>query len=91
MKLTTKFNTGDNVWFFEQGKFKFFEGTITDIQSWDKWGGFRYELTHINSEGVEEKYYAEEKRLYVSQEEILTTLFEANGTPNPAGEAAPQA
>lgn len=86
MKITSKFNAGDNVWFFEQGLFKFFEGTVLEVQSWDKWNGFRYDVKHVNTEGVAQNYNVEENKLYTSKEEILTNLFEDNGV-----EAAPEA
>jgi len=84
MKLTSKFNAGDTVWFFEQGQVKFFEGTINDVQSWDKWSGFRYDITHIGQDGNSMNYNVEENKLYTSKNEILTTLFEENGqVPSP--------
>ena len=80
MKLTVKFNVGDNVWFFEQNQVKFFEGTINDVQSWDKWSGFRYDVQHISPNGEQMSFNIEEKNLYASKNEILTNLFEENGT-----------
>jgi hypothetical protein len=84
MKITSKYNEGENVWFFEQGQVKFFEGTINEIQSWDKWSGFRYDVKHVNAEGQPMNYNVEESKLYTSKDEILANLFEANGV-----EAAP--
>lgn len=86
MKITSKYNGGENVWFFEQGLVKFFEGTINEVQSWDKWSGFHYDVKHVNAEGQTMNYNIEESRLYASQEEILANLFEPNGV-----EAAPDA
>ena len=88
MKITSKFNAGDTVWFFEQGQVKFFEGTINDVQSWDKWSGFRYEIQHINQEGSPMTYNIQEDKIYTSKNEILNGLFEENGT-IPTEEAAP--
>lgn len=79
MKIQSKYNGGELVWFFEQGQVKFFEGTISEVQSWDKWTGFRYEVKHVNKDGQEMTYNVEESKLYTSKEEILETLFEANG------------
>ena len=79
MKITSKYNGGENVWFFEQGQVKFFEGTINEVQSWDKWSGFRYDVKHVNAEGQAMNYNVEESKLYASKDEILDTLFEANG------------
>ena len=84
MKITSKFNANDTVWFFEAGQVKFFEGLITDIQSWDKWGGFHYDIVHTDANGNTMNYNVEESRLYASKNEIITTLFEENGTPAPA-------
>ena len=80
MKLTSKFNAGDNIWFFESGRIKFFEGTIKEVQSWDKWSGFRYEITHITPEGESINFNIEEKNLYSSKNDVITTFFEENGT-----------
>ena len=80
MKLTSKFNAGDKVWFFESGQIKFFEGTIKEVQSWDKWSGFRYELNHINSNGETMNFNIEEKNLYASKNDVMTKFFEENGT-----------
>lgn len=92
MKLTSKFNAGDSVWFFEHGQVKFFEGIINDVQSWDKWSGFRYDIKHINQDGVSMNYNVEESKLYTSKNEILTNLFEENGTvQDPATGDAPAA
>lgn len=82
MKITSKFNEGDTVWFFEQGRVKFMEGVINAINSWDKWGGFRYEIKHINSDGNQQMYNAEEKNMFTSKNEVLENLFEENGTPS---------
>ena len=79
MKIQSKYNGGEKIWFFEPGQVKFFEGTITDVQSWDKWGGFHYEIKHLDAEGQEMLYNVEENKLYDSKEQILDTLFVADG------------
>ena len=79
MKIQSKYNGGEKIWFFEPGQVKFFEGTITDVQSWDKWGGFRYEIKHVYADGHEMLHNIEEKNLYDSKEQILETLFVADG------------
>ena len=81
MKITSKFNEGDTVWFFEQGQVKFMEGTISSINSWDKWSGFRYEIQHVSPNGDQMMYNPEEKNIFASKNEILSNLFEENGTP----------
>jgi len=86
MKITSKFNAGDSVWFFESGQIKFYEGTINEVQSWDKWSGFRYDVQHVNQEGVSTNYNVEENKLFASKNEILANLFEENGTPAPTTE-----
>lgn len=80
MKITSKFNEGDAVWFFEPMKVKFMEGTISAVNSWDKWSGFRYEIQHINPEGSQMSYNIEEKNIFTSKNEVLDGLFEENGT-----------
>lgn len=82
MKITSKFNEGDTIWFFESGQVKFMEGVISSVNSWDKWSGFRYEIQHVNAEGNEMMYNAEEKYIFTSKNEILANLFEENGTVN---------
>ncbi len=85
MKLTSKFDKGQVIWFFnnmggDNNRAKFLEGTITEVQSWDQWSGFRYNVTHIDANGASMSYNAEEKNMYKSKEEVLENLFEENGT-----------
>jgi hypothetical protein len=81
MKLSTKFNANDSVWFFDSANVKFLQGTIVDAQSWDKWAGFRYEISHVQQNGNTMTYNVEESKIYATKEEILAGLFEENGTP----------
>ena len=81
MKLESKFNENDAVWFFEPGSVKFMQGTIMSIQSWDKWMSFRYEIKHYNQEGQQMMYNIEEKNIFLTKEEILDGLFIEDGTP----------
>lgn len=88
MKLTSKFDKGQTVWFFnnigggaENSGAKFLEGTINEVQSWDQWVGFRYNVSHINANGSTMSYMAEERNMYKTKEEVLENLFEENGTP----------
>jgi len=90
MKITSKFNEGDTVWFFDQGQVKFMEGVINAINHWDKWSGFHYEIQHVNPNGNQQMYNAEEKNMFTSKNEVLENLFEENGTA-PANESAPSA
>lgn len=88
MKITSKFNEGDTIWFFEQGQVKFMEGVISSVNSWDKWAGFRYEIQHVAPSGNQMTYSAEEKNMFASKNEILANLFEENGTAAPVNEPA---
>jgi len=94
MKITSKFNEGDTIWFFEPGQVKFMEGVISSVNSWDKWGGFHYEIQHIDTTGVQMVYTSDEKNMFSSKNEIIANVFEENGTlapveePTPAPEAA---
>jgi len=85
MKLTSKFDKGQTVWFFNNvggdTPVKFFEGTITEVQSWDNWSGFRYNVDHVDANGVTMNYNVEEKFMYKTKDEVLSSIFEANGTP----------
>ena len=81
MKLESKFSENDVVWFFEPNSVKFMEGTITSVNSWDKWMSFRYEIKHFNDEGVPMMYNIEEKNIFLTKEEILNGLFLEDGTP----------
>ena len=84
MKLTSKFDKGQNVWFFNNmggdNGVKFLEGTIAEVQSWDQWSGFRYNVTHIDANGASMNYNAEEKNMYKTKDEVLASIFEENGT-----------
>lgn len=81
MKLESKFNENDVVWFFEPNGVKFMAGTITSINSWDKWMSFHYEIKHYNDEGIPMMYNIEEKNIFLTKEEILDGLFVEDGTP----------
>ena len=81
MTLESKFSENDVVWFFEPNSVKFMEGTITSVNSWDKWMSFRYEIKHFNDEGVPMMYNIEEKNIFLTKEEILNGLFLEDGTP----------
>ena len=90
MKITSKFNEGDTVWFFESGQVKFMEGVVRSINSWDKWSAFHYEIEHIDQSGNSMMYGSEEKNLFASKNEVLTNIFEENGTPSQqSGDQAP--
>ena len=61
MKITSKFDEGVSVWFLNHMSAadqacKFFEGTVTAVQSWDKWSGFRYDVSHISPDGKQMSY-----------------------------------
>lgn len=73
MTISSKFNKGLKVWAFRQEDGKFYEGTISDVQSWDKWGGFRYEIKHEGAETI--TLNAEERFIFLSKEEIIQDRF----------------
>lgn len=92
MKLTSKFDEGAVVWFLNNmggdQAAKFLEGTINSVQNWDKWSGFRYDISHVNPEGVEMSYNVEERNIYKTKNDVLTNAFEENGTlPTPEAPA----
>jgi len=68
MTITSTYSIGDKVWAL--GEFgTYYEGTITEIPSWDKWAGFRYEIQH---NGVEPKHFnVEEKSILSSRQDII--------------------
>lgn len=81
MKLSTKFNENDSVWFLHHGEYeRFMEGTIKSLKSWNKWVGFTYEVLHVTPEGDERLYDADEINMYASKEEMLEKIIEPNGT-----------
>ncbi len=81
MKLETKVNVNDTVWFFllTEDKVKFYEGTVQRILSWDNLSGFRYLIDHINPNGELRTYDIQEKDIYKSKTEITSNAFETNG------------
>lgn len=83
MKLTSKYDEGKVVWFLHNvggdQPTKFYEGTVTSVQSWDKWSGFRYDITHIGPDGIAQSFNVEERNVYASKNEVLSTAFEENG------------
>lgn len=84
MRLDSKVNANDNVWFFvlNDDKTKFFEGTVQKVMSWDDTFGFRYLIDHINPNGELKTYEVQEKNVYKSKSEITNSVFEPNGTLN---------
>ena len=73
MTIQSKYEINDKVWAFESGSGKYYKGTVTDITSWDKWAGFRYEINH---NGIEPRTInCEENFIYVSKNEIDSTCF----------------
>ena len=85
MKITSKFDEGASVWFLNHmgaadEACKFFEGTVTAVQSWDKWSGFRYDVSHISPEGNQMSYNVMEKDMYKTKNDVLANAFEENGT-----------
>lgn len=86
MTITSKYEVGDRVWVFETGMGKFYQGTVVAIQSWDQWGGFRYEVQHNGAES--RTINAEEKFVYVNKQDIDTNVFiEETGEQAPANPA----
>ena len=75
LTLQTKFNEGDSVWVFRGEDCKFYEGTIKEIQSWDKWSGFRYQIQHHGESDLD--INAEEKFIFATKDEILANNFVA--------------
>ncbi len=73
MSIQTKFNESDAVWVYNSEDGKFYEGKIKEIQSWDKWNGFRYVISHRGAE--EKEINAEEKFIYNTKNEILNDCF----------------
>lgn len=89
MKLTSKYDEGATVWFLNNmggmdTPAKFLEGEVTAVQGWDKWSGFRYDVTHINLQGAQMSYNVQEKDMYKSKNDVIANAFEENGTlPSP--------
>lgn len=73
MKIESKFDVNDKVWFFNDADSKFYEGTITDVSNWDKWSGFRYEVKHEGVNPINNS--VAENRLYASKQEIMDNAF----------------
>lgn len=75
MNIQSAFNVGDKVWVYRNEDRKFYEGTIQDVQSWDKWNGFHYEIKHQGE--TEIMINVEERLIYNSREEIISECFVA--------------
>lgn len=73
MSIQSKFNEGDSVWAFSAEEGKFYEGIVKEVQSWDKWNGFRYAISHRGEEIKE--INSEERYLYSSKQEIIDNCF----------------
>jgi hypothetical protein len=75
MNIQSNFDQGDKVWVYRNEDGKYYEGTVREVQSWDKWNGFRYEIVHNGEEEI--SINAEEKFVFNSREEIINTRFVA--------------
>ena len=77
MSIQSKFEVGDKVWAFSADQVKFFEGTISEIQSWDKWNGFRYEIRHRNAEDPDMPIIinTEENNIFETKQEVIDEKF----------------
>lgn len=69
MKLTSNYNVSDKIWFLYQDG-KFYEGSILDITSWDKWNSFRYDVHHHGA-NEDITHNIEERNIYPSKNAIL--------------------
>lgn len=74
MKIQSKFNENDKVWFYYYSENKFYEGTVKAVSSWDRYSGFRYDVEH-NGDLRQFTESIEEKNLYASKQEIIDTAF----------------
>ena len=75
MNIQSAYNVGDHVWVYRNEDGKYYEGTIQEVQSWDKWNGFRYEIKHQGESEI--IINAEEKLIYNSREDIIDNCFVA--------------
>ena len=73
MNIQSTHDVGEKVWVYRNEDHKFYEGTIAEVQSWDKWNGFRYEITHHGENEI--RMNVEEKLIYNSREEIINNCF----------------
>ena len=75
MNIQSTYDVNDRVWVFRNEDNKFYEGTIKEVQSWDKWNGFRYEVIHHSTPEI--MINVEEAKIFNSREEIINTRFVA--------------
>ena len=75
MNIQSAYNEGDKVWVYRNEDGKYYEGTINEVQSWDKWNGFRYEIKHQGA--TELTINVEEKLIFSSREDIINNCFVA--------------
>jgi len=75
MNIQSTYDVDDKVWVFRNEDNKFYEGTIKEVQSWDKWNGFRYEVIHHSNPEI--MINVEEAKIFNSREEIINTRFVA--------------
>lgn len=84
MSIQSKFEVGDKVWAFSSDQVKFFEGTISEINSWDKWSGFRYEIRHKNAQDPNMPIIinTDENNIFATQQEVINEKFVAEPVEN---------
>lgn len=73
MKIESMYDVNDKIWFFNDADSKFYEGTITEINNWDKWSGFRYEVQHSGNNPI--NISVQESKLFASKQEIIENCF----------------
>ena len=73
MRIESKYDVNDKVWFFNDSDSKFYEGTVMEINTWDQWSGFRYEIKHVGTQEI--NISAQENRIFASKQEILENCF----------------
>lgn len=74
MTLTSKFDIGDKIWFFNADNAKFYEGTVDNIVFWNLGVGFSYNVSH-NTKSETLFFTIEEPKMYASREEVLEQGF----------------
>ena len=68
MQITSRFDINDKVWFYYNGKY--YEGVITEINSWNISDAFIYQICHDSLESTSFIMNIKESNIYALESDI---------------------
>jgi hypothetical protein len=78
MVVETKFNDGEQVWFYADGKF--FYGKIQYAECWTQYDGWNYVIEYRDIDGEMQTWSANENDIYLTKQEVMERAFVSDDT-----------